>query len=111
MLSVLSSAVLFTHSGLQAAQLSKEGVPPLTLLQASSLHTRPCLPLSQLLGYPVRRVKAMTEKSLLRNWTVTIQVVTLSQHRFARLGAGRLEEVIMCLTPGGTGFAVPSTSW
>lgn len=81
MLSVLSCAVLFTHSGLQAAPLSKEGAPPLTLLQATGLHTRPCLPLSQLLGYPVRRVKAMTEKSLLRNWTVTIQVVTLNQHR------------------------------
>lgn len=80
-LSVLSCAVLFTPSGPQAALLSKEGVPLSTLLQAVSLHTHPCLPLSQLLAYPVRRVKAMTEKSLLRNWTVTIQVVTLSQHR------------------------------
>lgn len=30
---------------------------------------------------------------------------------FAHSGAGWLEEAIMCLTPGGTGFAVPSTSW
>lgn len=30
---------------------------------------------------------------------------------FAHSGAGRLEEAIMCLTPGGTGFAAPSTSW
>lgn len=45
-----------------------------------SLHTLPCLPLSQLLGYPVRREKAMTKKSLLKNWTVIIQVIILSQH-------------------------------
>lgn len=30
---------------------------------------------------------------------------------FAHSGAGRLEEAITCLTPGGTGFAAPSTSW
>lgn len=30
---------------------------------------------------------------------------------FAHSGAGRSEEAITCLTPGGTGFAAPSTSW
>lgn len=76
----LISAALSTHQGLQAALLSKVGVPPLTLLQSMNLHTLPCLPLSQLLGYPVRREKAMTKKSLLTNWTVIIQVIILSQH-------------------------------
>lgn len=76
----LICAALSAHQGLQAALLSKVGVPPLTLLHSMSLHTLPCLPLSQLLGYPVRRAKAMTKKSLLKNWTVIIQVIILSQH-------------------------------
>ncbi|KAK2509126.1 hypothetical protein MC885_006444 [Smutsia gigantea] len=75
----LPSAALSTHQGLQAALLSKVGAPPRTLLQSKNLHTLPCLPLSQLLGYPVRREKAMTKKSLLKNWTVTIQVTIPSQ--------------------------------
>lgn len=51
-----------------------------------------------------------------RTWTSGLaaemtHVYTVLSFSFAHLGAGRLEEVIMCLTPGGTGFAVPSTSW
>lgn len=51
-----------------------------------------------------------------RTWTSVLavevtRIYSVFSFSFAHLGAGRLEEVIMCLTPGGTGFAVPSTSW
>lgn len=98
------------HPGLQAVQPSTVEMPLVSLLLSTSPRTLPCLQLSQHLGYPVMRENVMKKKSLLKNWIVIIQVIILNQPLFAHLVVSKLEEVITCLTSGGTMFDVHLTS-
>lgn len=85
-----------------------ELVPPQTLLWSMSHHTTPKV---RLIGYPdpqVTRERMKSGRKTLKNWTVTIQVITLGRQLTVRLVVDCSGEAVTPLTGGGTEFDVPS---
>lgn len=79
-----------------------------TLQQSTSRYTIPKRPPMAFLDHPVMRERMRSVRTMLRNWTVTIQVIIHDRQLTVLLGVDCLGEAIIPLTGDGTKCDVPS---